>query len=89
MNYEEKQILTKQIDFLYAIRRNTSLSNLQKLKTQANDLVETYTWLDGGAADQRINTIVYSSVALNLIVTKTFTYNGGAGTYHVATSTSS
>lgn len=41
MNYEEKQILTKQTDFLYTIRRNTSLSNLEKLKTQANDLVET------------------------------------------------
>ena len=62
-------------------------SNLYKMQTEANDLVETYTWLDGGAADQRINTIVYSSAALALSVTETFTYNGGAGTYHVATST--
>lgn len=62
-------------------------SNQIKLLTQANDLVQTYTWLDGGGTDQRISTIVYSSAALSLTVTETFTYNGGAGTYHVATST--
>jgi hypothetical protein len=62
-------------------------SNQIKLLTQANDLVQTYTWLDGGTADQRISTIVYSSATLALTVTETFTYNGGAGTYHVATST--
>jgi len=62
-------------------------SNLYKMKTEANDLVETYTWLNGGTADQRVSTIVYSSTALALSVTETFTYNGGAGTYHVATST--
>ena len=62
-------------------------SNLQIIKTQANDLVETYTWLSGGLADQRIDEIVYSSASLGLTVRETFTYNGGAGTYHVATST--
>ncbi len=62
-------------------------SNQIKLLTQANDLVQTYTWLDGGTADQRINTIVYSSTVLGLTVAETFTYNGGPGTYHVATST--
>ena len=62
-------------------------SDLEKMQTEANDLVETYTWLDGGTSDQRISTIVYSSAALVLSVTETFTYNGGAGTYHVATST--
>jgi hypothetical protein len=62
-------------------------SNLEKLKTEANDLVETYTWLSGGLADQRIDEIVYSSASLGLTVRETFTYNGGAGTYHVATST--
>ena len=62
-------------------------SNHNKLMTEANDLVHTYTWLDGGAADQRISTIVYSSSALSLAVTETFTYNGSSGTYHVATST--
>ena len=66
---------------------SSAQSNLQKLKTQANDLVEIYTWLDGGLADQRISTIVYKSISLALAVTETFTYNGGAGTYHVATST--
>ena len=72
---------------LQAINASTTKSNYSKLLTQANDLVQTYTWLDGGAADQRISVIVYSSAALVLTVTETFTYNGGAGTYHVATST--
>lgn len=76
---------------LCAIVDNTSSlsaqSNLQKLKTQANDLVETYTWLDGGTADQRISTILYNSTILGLAVTKTFTYNGGPGTFYVATLT--
>lgn len=62
-------------------------SNLEKLETQANDLVTTFTWLDGGTTDQRPDNIVYSSVELGVSVTKTFTYNGGAGTYHVATIT--
>ena len=72
---------------LQAINASTTKSNYSKLLTQANDLVQTYTWLDGGTADQRISTIVYSSATLVLTVTETFTYNGGAGTYHVATST--
>ncbi len=75
---------------LCAIIDNTSSlsqSNLQKLETQANDLVTTFVWLDGGAADQRPDTITYVSATLGLTVTKKFTYNGGAGTYHVATIT--
>ena len=72
---------------LTSIATNTSQGNLQKLKTEANDLIETYTWLDGGTTDQRITKIVYSSVILGITVTKVFTYNGGSGTYHVATST--
>jgi len=76
---------------LCAIVDNTSSlsaqSNLQKLETQANDLVTTFVWLDGGTADQRIDEIVYYSASLGLTVRETFTYNGGSGTYHVATST--
>ena len=75
---------------LCAIVENTSSlpqSTLQKLETQANDLVTTFTWLDGGTTDQRPSTIVYTSVQLGLTVTKTFTYLGGAGTYHVSTIT--
>ena len=64
-----------------------SQSNLQKLETQANDLVTTFVWLDGGAADQRPDTITYVSAILGLTVTKKFTYNGGAGTWYVATIT--
>jgi xylose isomerase len=66
---------------------SSAQSNLQILETQANDLVTAFTWLDGGASDQRPDTITYSSAQLGLTVIKTFTYNGGAGTYHVATIT--
>ena len=76
-----------QISELQDISANTARGNLTKLLTEANDLVHTYTWLDGGTSDQRISTIVYSSTALSLSVTETFTYNGSSGTYHVATST--
>lgn len=62
-------------------------SDYSKLTNEADDLVQTYTWLDGGGADQRISTIVYSSTSLSLSVTKTFTYSGSAGTYHIATLT--
>ena len=63
-------------------------SNLHKLQTEANDLVETYTYLDpGNPTDRRISTIVYSSVLLALSVTETFAYAGGAGDYYVTSST--
>jgi len=88
MNTDQRQILTKQTELLSSIKTNTSggsttNSNFQILKTQADDLVIKHTWLSGGTSDQRIDTIVYSSVTLGLTVTKTFTYYGGAGTYHV------
>jgi hypothetical protein len=80
--------IVKKLIELKNINLNTnSKSNLEKLETQANDLVTTYVWLDGGASDQRPDTITYSSSQLGLTVIKTFTYNGGAGTYHVATIT--
>ncbi len=92
MNTDHRQLLNKQNQLLDNIKANTggsttAPSDYQKLLSGANDLVQTYTWLDGGTDDQRISTIVYSSISLGLTVTETFTYNGGAGTYHVATST--
>ena len=65
----------------------TTLSNLEKLKTQANDLTIIYTWLDAATSDQRIDNIEYRSAALGLVVIETFTYLGGAGTYYVTSST--
>ncbi len=63
-------------------------SNLEKLKTEANDLVETYTYLDPGVPlDRRISTIVYSSVTLGLSVTETFGYAGAPGDFYVISST--
>ena len=62
-------------------------SNLEKLKTEANDLIILYTWLGAGTADQRIDNIEYRSAALALMVIDTYTYGGGAGTYYVTSST--
>ncbi len=64
---------------------NTTKSNLQKLKTEANDLNKAFTFLDAGTSDERPSTIIYSSVALGLTVTKTFTWAGAAGAYYVNT----
>ena len=60
---------------------------IQRLKNEANDLVKTFTYLDAGAADERVSTIVYSSVSLGLSVTETFVYAGSAGSYRVSTIT--
>ena len=72
---------------LTTIVQNTTKSNLEKLKTEANDLIVLYTWLGAGTADQRIDNIEYRSAALGLIVIDTYTYGGGAGTYYVTSST--
>lgn len=78
-----QQINIRLDDLITASGGATPDSKLTKLKTQAEDLTIKHTWLSGGTSDQRVNTIVYSSVTLGLTVTKTFTYYGGAGTYHV------
>lgn len=62
-------------------------SNLSKLKQEANDLVKTFTYLDAGLADERVSTIVYSSIALALTVTKTFVYAGSTPNFRVSTIT--
>lgn len=71
-----------------AIEGLLAKSNLYTLQTEADDLVETYSYLDAGdSTNRRINTIVYSSVALGISVTETFAYGGGAGDYYVTSST--
>ena len=82
-----QQINIRLDDLITASGGATPDSKLTKLKTQADDLIETYTWVDGGTSDQRITKIVYNSPSLGITVTKVFTYHGGSGTYHVATST--
>lgn len=70
------------------IASNTAKGDLKKLFDEADDLVETITWLDpGNPTDRRPDTIVYSSVVLALSVTKTFAYAGSAGDYYVTSIT--
>ncbi|MBC8041461.1 MAG: hypothetical protein H7Y06_13025 [Opitutaceae bacterium] len=49
----------------------------------AGDKVTTYTYLDAGTANERIQTAVHSSAALALSYTETITYAGSAGAYRV------
>tara|TARA_R110000824_G_scaffold231531_1_gene419435 strand:- start:9 stop:407 length:399 start_codon:yes stop_codon:yes gene_type:complete len=77
-----------QTALLTTVDTNTTLSNLEKLK-KADDLKLTFTYLDPGTDDERVSTIVYSSI-LDVVtpnVTKTFLYVGGPGTYRVDTIT--
>jgi hypothetical protein len=67
---------------------NTTKSDLERLKTEADDLVQTISYLDSGdSVNRRVDTIVYSSAALALTVTETFAYAGGAGDYYVTSIT--
>ena len=77
-----------QTALLTTVDANTTLSNLEKLK-KADDLKLTFTYLNAGLADERVSTIVYSSIidVVTPDVTKTFLYAGGPGTYRVDTIT--
>jgi len=67
--------------------KTTLKSNKYRLENEANDLVQTFTYLDAGTDDERVETITYSSVALSLTVTETFAYAGSSGSYRVSTIT--
>jgi len=59
-------------------------SNYQKLISEADDLSKVFSYLDiADPTNRRVDTIVYSSVALGLSVTETFRYGGSAGDYYV------
>jgi hypothetical protein len=63
---------------------NDSGSNLEKLQTQANDLVTSFSYLDvGSSTDRRVSTISYSSTSLGITATEVFTYGGAPGDYYV------
>jgi hypothetical protein len=55
----------------------------------AHDLVETYTYLSAGTADQRVETITRSSASLGLSYVTTYGYAGSPGSFRVATITRS
>lgn len=53
---------------------------------QFPDFTTTFTYLDPGTTDERVSTIVYSSVLSGLSsVTKTYSYEGVSGSYRVST----
>lgn len=64
-------------------------SNLKILEDEANDLVQTFAYLDPGVADERVSTITYTSPTdfPAITVIKTFVYVGGAGLWRVETIT--
>lgn len=62
-----------------------SISNLTNWQFLANasDLSQTYSYLDAGTSDERINTVVYYSASLNKTITETYTYAGTSGSYRI------
>jgi hypothetical protein len=59
-------------------------SDIEKLKTEANDLVQTISYLDAtDPVNRRVTTIVYSSTILGLTATETYSYGGSAGDYYI------
>lgn len=63
-----------------------SLANNRMKTINAVDCVETYSYLDAGADDERFNTIVYTSASLATTITVTFGYNG-ASPYRITSKT--
>lgn len=62
-------------------------SSKKKLLDEADDLVKTFSYLDAGLSDERVSTIVYSSVLLSLSVTDTFAYAGSSPNFRISTIT--
>lgn len=63
-------------------------SKLETLKTEANDLVTTISYLNAAdPVNRRVDTIVYSSVILGLSATETYAYGGAAGDYYITSIT--
>lgn len=50
----------------------------------APDRTKAYTYLDAGAADERLETVTVASATLGLSYTITYTYAGSAGNYRLA-----
>lgn len=63
---------------LIDIKNAVARGKFERLSKEADDLLTTYTYLDQGTINERIKTIVLSSVTLGLTATKTFTYTASA-----------
>jgi len=59
---------------------------LSLIKEQS-DYLQTFSYLDAGAADERVSTIVHNSATLSQSITETFAYTGSAGNYRISTIT--
>ncbi len=74
---------------VYTINAGATSSSDASAVDSADDLVVTYTYLDGGTADERIQTVTHASSALGLSYTETFEYAGSSGTYRISSITRS
>lgn len=71
-----------------AFRQNTTEAARLKQIQAYNDVIITTTYLNQGTSDERINTVVYSSVLSGLAsVTLTMGYVGSSGSYSLSTVT--
>lgn len=65
---------------------NPFYTDLENIKV-APDCVMTFTYLDAGGADERVQTIVYSSASLGKTRTETYVYAGTTPNFRISTIT--
>jgi hypothetical protein len=66
----------------------TEIENDKNKVMEAEDLLETYTWLDFGTKNERIDTIVYTAASVpSVTVTKDFSYVAAGSSYRLTTIT--
>lgn len=62
------------------------VNNTKSQVLSSHDLVNTYTWLDFGTKNERVNTIVYTSATITgVTVTRSFSYTNVSGKYRLDT----
>ncbi len=63
----------------------TVVYNRLRQLLDAHDVVKTFTWLDFGTRNERVSTIVYTSAALVISATRTFSYSLVSNNYRLDT----
>ncbi len=66
---------------------STSQSTTSEQVIDADDTVQTYTWLDFGTTTERLSTLVYTSATVGSTVTDTFAYTLVGSSYRLDTIT--
>jgi hypothetical protein len=79
---EGQENLLDQIITLVTSLTQSGGTNWEKLQS-APDLAQSFTYLSAGTADERVQTVTYSSTTLGISIVETYTYGGSEGNYRV------